>query len=520
MLNRLRNPAVRRLALVALILAVILVAVIASRLSGITPHVRDATTTALEERFRSDVDLATLQVSVFPRPEVFGSGLDLRFKEGARRIPMIRVDSFSSSAGLWGLLTSPLHLRSVELEGLVVTLQTGLRRDPAAPASAPAQPRGKRGRLLVDEIVARAARLEIMSRDPNKLPRVFEIHDLVMHDLGDDAGSGFRAAITNPIPRGKVTTEGTFGPWRGEEPRQTPIRGKYDFRSADLNTIKGIAGTLTSTGDYTGVLERIQVKGETDTPDFTIDVAGHPVPLKTKFQAVVDGTSGDTWLENVEARIAETLLVARGAVVRAKDVKGRHVFLDVRIDDGRIEDVLRLAVKAAKPIMTGRMQLETKFRLPAGEDDVIDKLELTGAFSLKEARFTNINVQQRINTLSRRGKGEVDDNSPSVVSRLSGKFALRSGVLTFADLSFGVPGAVVQIAGTYNLRREELDFRGHLLTDASLAEMTTGPKAILAHIAQPFFRRPGGGSKIPITIHGPREKPAFGLDVKRALGPG
>ena len=511
--------AVRRLALVALILALILVALVASRLSRLTPHVRDATVTALEERFRSEVNLDSLQVSVFPRPEVFGSGLDVRFKEGVRRIPMIRVDSFASSAGLWGVLTSPLHLRSLELQGLVVTLQTGLRREPNA-AGKPSPPSPKRQRLLVDEIVARAARLEIVSRDPGKLPRVFEIHDLVMRDLGDSDGSDFRASVTNWKPRGKVTTAGTFGPWHGDEPRQTPIRGKYDFQSADLNTIKGIAGMLTSTGEYSGVLERIQVKGETDTPDFSIDVAGRPVPLKTKFQAVVDGTSGDTWLEHVEARLAETLIVARGAVVRAREVKGRHVSLDVKIEDGRIEDVLRLAVKTAKPIMTGRMRLETKFLLPAGEDAVLDKLVLTGAFSLKEARFTNINVQQRINTLSRRGKGEVDDNSPSVVSRLSGKFALRAGVLTFADLTFGVPGAVVQIAGTYNLRREELDFRGHLLTEAALAEMTTGAKAVLARIAQPLFRRPGGGSKIPITIHGPREKPEFGLDVKRALGPG
>jgi hypothetical protein len=164
--------------------------------------------------------------------------------------------------------------------------------------------------------------------------------------------------------------------------------------------------------------------------------------------------------------------------------------------------------------------LKTTFLLPAGERDVLDKLELAGTFSLNEARFTNMNVQQRINTLSQRGKGETDDNSPSVVSRLSGTFTLRDGMLTFANLSFGVPGAVVQIAGTYNIRREVLDFKGHLLLDASLAETTAGFKAVLATIAQPLFRRPGGGSKIPIKIFGPREKPEFGLDVRRALGPG
>src|SRR6185503_9515490 len=86
------------------------------------------------------------------------------------------------------------------------------------------------------------------------------------------------------------------------------------------------------------------------------DVAAQPVPLKTRFHAVVDGTNGDTALEHVEARVIDTLIVARGAVVRTKDVKGRRISLDVAIDDGRMEDVLKLAVRSTKPIMTGRMQ--------------------------------------------------------------------------------------------------------------------------------------------------------------------
>ena len=39
-------------------------------------------------------------------------------------------------------------------------------------------------------------------------------------------------------------------------------------------------------------------------------------------------------------------------------------------------------------------------------------------------------------------------------------------------------------------------------------------------IAQPLFRRRGGGSSLPIRISGPREDPEFRLDVRRALGPG
>lgn len=517
----------RRWLLITFTLVLILAAILLSLATRVTPHVRDRAVAALEERFHSEVDLASLQISMFPRPEIIGAGLTLRHNGRTDVPPLIRIDSYSASAGLWGLMRSPLRLKTVELEGLDISLaRGGGAKRSKENHDEDAEPRAGRGRrharLLIDEIVSRSARLAIVSRDPGKLPRVFEIHNLTMRGLGHGDGATFEASLTNPKPRGEITTRGTFGPWQPEEPRETPIRGEYAFKAANLNTIKGISGTLSSTGAYNGVLERIEVKGETNTPDFSVDVAARPVPLKTRFHAIVDGTNGDTWLERVEARLVETSIIAKGAVVRTEDVKGRKVSLDVTIDDGRIEDVLRLAVKAAKPLMTGRMRLKTTFLLPAGDRDVADKLELAGTFSLNEARFSNVNVQQRINTLSQRGKGNEagDGDGPSVVSRLSGNFTLRSGTLTFSSLSFGVPGAVVQIAGTCDLRREALDFRGHLLLDAALADTTTGWKAALARVAQPLFRRPGGGSKLPIRIAGPMEKPEFGLDVRRALGPG
>jgi len=190
------------------------------------------------------------------------------------------------------------------------------------------------------------------------------------------------------------------------------------------------------------------------------------------------------------------------------------------IEDGRIEDLLQLAVKATPPLMTGRVRLQTKFLLPAGEQDVVDKLQLAGTFRLERAHFTNVNVQEKVNTLSHRGRGHADGESPGVVSNLAGNFTLRNALLNFTNLTFSVPGAAVALAGTFDLKKESIDFAGHLLLDASLAETTTGMKAIVARIAQPLFSRPGGGSKIPIRISGPFAKPEFGVDVKRALTPG
>jgi hypothetical protein len=100
---------------------------------------------------------------------------------------------------------------------------------------------------------------------------------------------------------------------------------------------------------------------------------------------------------------------------------------------------------------------------------------------------------------------------------MQGKFELRNAVLEFSELTFSVPGAMVQIAGTYTLHDEQLDFSGDLMVDASLADMTSGFKSLLARLAQPFFRRKGGGSQLPIKITGPRSKPEFGLDVGRVF---
>ncbi len=521
---------------VTAILLLIVGAVLFERVTRVTPYVRDQVVSALNARFASQVELNSLQVNVFPRPEVLGQGLILRHN-GRRDVPpLLTVPSFSASAGLLGLSAMPLRLKTVLLDGLEINipaggLDSGKNQDqPAsrgAGITAPPPPdhpasHGASTTVLVDLLVARTAALEIASKDPTKLPRRFDIHDLEMRHIGEASGAPFRAALTNPKPKGRIDTEGTFGPWHAEDPRLTPIRGEYLFGSANLDTIKGIGGTLSSGGRYRGVLERIEVTGQTETPDFVIDIAGQPLPLATTFEAVVDGTNGNTWLERVEATLRQTTIVARGAVVRARDVKGRHIALDVTIDGGRLEDLLALAVKSTIPPVTGAVTVRTHLVIPAGEEDVVDKLQLKGEFQLAEARFTNLDVQRRVNTLSRRGQGDEagEVEGESAVSNLRGRFVMGGGTIRFSDLTFAVPGAIVQIAGAYNLRTEAIDFAGHLLLDATLAEMTTGLKSFAVRIVQPLFRRPGGGSKLPIRISGTRSRPAFGLDIKRALTPG
>lgn len=486
-----------------------------------TPQVRDRLLAALNERFDSRVELASLEVALLPKARAAGTGF--RFHRNGRTDvpPLITLESFEASASIPGLVRSPIHLSRVSLQGLsIVVPPGGLRVGGSDADDEEHQPHAERpSPILIDRITSEAARLEIRSRTPGRLPRIFAIHDLELEEFGNPEGSPFSAGVDNPVPRGRVETTGTFGPWHADEPGLTPLRGAYTFSNAEMDAIKGLGGMLSSVGNYRGRLDRIEVEGQTETPDFSLDISGNPVPLSTRFTAIVDGTNGDTFLERVAATLGSTTINAKGAVVRTEDVKGRHVALDVEIDRGRIEDLLALAVKTKAPLLTGRVDVATTMVLPAGEADVIDRLRLDGRFRLAQARFTNVDVQKKIATLSLRGQGQEDavPTGNSVVSNLGGRFVLRDARITFSELTFGVPGAVVELAGTYNLHDESIDFKGYLLTDASLADMTSGIKSVFARLAQPLFRRPGGGSKLPIRISGPRSKPAFGLDVRRVF---
>src|SRR5207253_1595847 len=101
--------------------------------------------------------------------------------------------------------------------------------------------------------------------------------------------------------------------------------------------------------------------------------------------------------------------VAKGDVIGNPGVHGRTVTLDVAIDRGRLEDVLRLAVNAPAPPMTGSLRMKTSFVLPPGDIDVVKKLRLDGRFTLTGTHFTSDTVQDKISELSRRGQGHPGD---------------------------------------------------------------------------------------------------------------
>src|SRR6185503_10030147 len=127
---------------------------------------------------------------------------------------------------------------------------------------------------IIDNLVTADARLVIIPRKENKQPKVWAIHDLHMRNVSFDQPMPFEATLTNGVPPGEIVTKGSFGPWDAGEPGHTPLNGDFTFDKADLGVFEGIGGTLSSRGSFDGSLDYIDVTGETDTPNFVVDVGG------------------------------------------------------------------------------------------------------------------------------------------------------------------------------------------------------------------------------------------------------
>ena len=104
-----------------------------------------------------------------------------------------------------------------------------------------------------------------------------------------------------------------------------------------------------------------------------------------------------------------------------------------------------------------------------------------------------------------------------VLSDIRGRFALGKGVLTLSSVSFRVPGAEVDIEGTYGLVDRRIDLHGELRLDAKLSETTSGIKSFFLKLVDPLFEKKDAGAVIPIRIGGTPDDPAFGLEVGRLL---
>ncbi len=376
---------------------------------------------------------------------------------------------------------------------------------------------------MVQRIECTDGLLKLETDKPGKLPLEFEIASLTLTELTPDGAMKFVAELTNPRPAGLIHTTGHFGPWEKSDPGESAVSGDYIFSHADLSTFKGIAGILDSTGRYEGTLRNIIADGDTDTPDFRLTSFGNPLALHTHFHARIDGTNGDTWLEPVEATLAHSHFTARGQIVRVAaptdgkpHVSGHDIALNVNVDKARIEDFIALASKSKTQLLTGILTMKTKLHIPPGHEHVEQRMGLDGEFHLSEAQFVSPSIQDKIRSLSVRSQGHPGDvkktDASTIESAMDGNFTMADAVVDLSALAYKVPGAEIDLKGSYTLQGGALDFAGSAKMDATVSQMVGGWKGLLLKPADHFFKKDGAGTEVPIQISGTREAPQFEVD--------
>jgi hypothetical protein len=481
-------------------------------LKQIEPMLRRKVVETLSARFHSPVDLDRLEVSLRHGVIVTGGGLRILYLAGPTKPdvrpsapPMLAVDYFSFSSGWRELLRPTTRVLAVKVRGLQVNIPPKGERGEAMPDDPKKKGQPVIG-IVVDMIECTDAKVVIETNDPKKKPLEFAISSLTLKDVGAKKPFNYEATLVNPKPVGDVHSTGHFGPWQNDNPRDTPMDGSYEFTHADLSTIHGIGGILASTGKFGGSLGEIAVDGTADVPAFRLDISDHALPLHTEFSAVVDGTTGDTRLNRVWARVGRSELTASGAVIKSTTVPGHDTDLHLVIDKGRVEDMIALSMKGSPTLMRGALATRTHIEIPPGPVSVSRKMRLAGTFAITGAMLNDPKMQAQLDAMSMRAQGKPKlanaKDAEVVGSSVSGKFSQANAVLDVSELNFMIPGAQAQMNGQVQFVGSTFEFHGKVRTEATASQMTTGWKSMLLGPFDKLLKKNGAGVELPIKVTG------------------
>ena len=517
----------------SVLLGFVLMLVVASRLAKrFEPYIREQAILYLRRRFDSEVELTALRVQM-PQTSplrlllnrgrgavarVEGEGLLLRHKGRKDVPPMFAMKEFSFEVDLGTLFETPKIVRLVTLDGMEINIPPKGQRPTLgsrdrADVNTDLQDSSSKTGVIIEKVVVRNSNLTILPAEQNKVPLRWGLHRVQLASVGVGVAMKYEAELTNAKPPGEIVSQGNFGPWVAGEPGDTPLDGAYTFDNADLGVFDGIAGILHSDGKFEGELDSIAVQGQATVPDFRLKMAGNRVPLSTHFDVLVDGTNGNTVLRPVSGTLGRTSFTTSGGIIKHEGDAARGISLTVSMPKGELQDLLRLAMKGPS-FMEGVISLRTKIDIPPlSSKKIKEKLLLDGNFELSQGKFLRSSIQDKIDTLSRRGQGQPKNQQiDEVIHRMKGVFQLNNEVMTFKSLSFAVPGAAVDLAGNYNLRADLLDFHGALRLQANVSQTMTGWKRWALKPVDPFFSKNGAGTFLRIKVDGSADDPNFGLD--------
>jgi len=492
----------------------------------IEPYIRQQVLDYLRNGFDSEVELASLSLTMprisslrlllsqgrGARAKVTGEGLIMRHKGRRDLPPMFAIKRFHFEIDLGTLFKTPKVVPYLSLENMEIHIPPKGERPNLSAGADHRFWEINRSSVLIEVVEIINGKLVIIPKDRTKNPLQFDLNRIRLESAGFEKAMKYDADMTIPRPPGGIMSQGTFGPWNSVEPGDTPLGGNYVLRDANLGFFPAVAGILTSTGSFDGTLDYVNARGQASVPGFYLKQSGNRVPLEIRFDVLVDATNGNTVLKPVVVKLGNTRLKTSGGVIKHESESKRSIKLDVSMPKGNLRDILRLAIKGP-PLMEGQISLATSVEVPPLDRKVRERLVVDGEFQVSSGKFLRPNIQDKIDTLSRRGQGQPKNPAiDEVFSHMDGQFRLDNQVIVFRKLTFGVPGAEVDLTGKYDIAQDALDFHGHLKLTAKVSQTMTGVKRWLLKPVDPIMAKKGAGTYIAIKVQGSAKEPKFGKD--------
>jgi hypothetical protein len=470
------------------------------------PFSSQKVTQSVQESWPGKIAVQGFRRTYFPHPGCVLENVALTRGSETSGPPLVAVQRVTIQANYHDLLLRPGYISRIVLEGLKISV-------PAEQDTSQQTSRSSKSTTRIGEVFTQDATLEVARKDDG--PLKFEIHQLSLKSISDNSPMSYDLAMRNAEPPGEIRSRGKLGPWDSQHMNDIPLSGSYTFDGVDLGVFEGIGGTLTGTGNFHGVLGSIDTEGTTDTPKFEVTRSHHPVALKVKFVASVDGINGDTTLRSVDGSFLKTPVHVEGSVAGKSGQPGKTTSLNASVRNGRIDDVLWLFVHEPKAPMEGATNFHAHVVWPSGHQPFLKRVVLQGDFEIEHAQWTKPERQMSVNMLSKRASGKKKDpDTPNVTADLKGKVLLSNEIAKFQDTSFKVPGAEAILHGTYNLEDTKIDFHGDLKTEASLSDDSSGVKAVLLKPLDPLFKKKRAGAVVPVEMTGTYHDPHFGVSLQ------
>ncbi len=472
------------------------------------PFKREKIIASLEHFSWSRVRIRRFHQTFFPFPGYVAEELTFERDSDGHTTQLASVRVLRCQASWPTILVLTHRVKELRVEGLHVYIP------PQVPKPMQLHPVGII-EPVITELIADGANLEIAPRYGGGHLLRFDFPKLLVGNVAKNKSITFRTVMHNREPSGNLTVAGTFGPFEAGKASQTPVSGSFDLAQADLSPFLVVSGMLSSHGSFHGTLAHVEVNGNAYIQSFEITRSHHELGLTAEFSASVDGERGDVSIQSVQAHFLHTTVSAHGTIASEPgQQEGKTIILDLTTPQGRVEDLLRLVVKADRVPLYGNITFQAHVILPSGREEFLRRVRLQGQSNINDAYFSRPATQQKVDELSARArKKNRRKRGEHVVADLRSDVSLRNGIAFLSNASFRIPGAVARGKGTYNLLKETIRLHGKLAMQASLSEAVGGIKSIFLLPLNPLFRKNGAGAVLPFRVTGTYSHPSFNVSL-------